>query len=213
MSHDSITRRTFALCLGATAIPLAAAPADAPWNGPAVVHKVYLANAKPTWPYPALDVKREAAGIDAHLATLAFKHPGTVRFTGGEVLLTDSNMDAWVKSTSGADAILVMDLTTSTGPQSQTLEKLQTPLLLFQRVRRSCSAPPHAARHAPRAQQQSPRRPAAIRQSRCLRALDASVRYYRGTVFLAGIQSRLRSHQPEESERRGQRIQPGSLAH
>lgn len=133
MSLDPMTRRTFALCLGATAMPFAASSADAPWDGPAIVHKVYLANAKHTWPYPALDLRREASDIDAHLADLESKHPGVVRFTGGQVLLTDSNMDAWIKSTLGADAILVMDLTTSTDPQFQTLERLEIPLLLFQR--------------------------------------------------------------------------------
>lgn len=127
-----LTRRRFALCLGATALPLPGAETG-PWNGPAVVHKAYLANAKPTWPYPKINLKQESAAIDARLADLEAKHPGAVRFTGGDLLLTDSNMDAFVKSASGADAILVMDLTTSTAQQFAALDKLETPLLLFQR--------------------------------------------------------------------------------
>jgi len=128
-----MTRRRFGLCLGASAIPLIAANPDAAWNGPAVVHKVYLANSKTTWPYPTLDFRKEIAGIDARLADLESKHPGLVRFAGGQLLLNDSDMEAWAKSTAGADAILVMDLTTSTGPQFQALDKMETPLLLFQR--------------------------------------------------------------------------------
>jgi hypothetical protein len=133
MLAESITRRHFGLCLGAAALPLAGAADPAPWNGPAIVHKVYLGNTQLTWPYPALDFKQEMAGIDARLADLEAKHPGLVRFTGGQLLLTDSNMEAWVKSTAGADAILVLDLSTSTGPQFQALDKMETPLLLFQR--------------------------------------------------------------------------------
>lgn len=133
MSSITFTRRDFALCLGATALPLPAATEPAPWSGPANVHKVYLATPKPTWPHPDINLKQEIAGIDKRLADLEAKHPGVVRFGGGSLLLNDSNLDAWVKSTAGADAILVMDLTTSTSPQFETLSKLDTPLLLFQR--------------------------------------------------------------------------------
>lgn len=133
MPNPAITRRDFVLCLGATALPLPAAAAEGPWSGPATVHKVYLANPKPTWPYPDIDFKREMAGIDGRLADLEAKHPGVVRFTGGRLLLPDSDIGAWIQSTAGADAILVMDLSTSTGPQFEALSKLDTPLLLFQR--------------------------------------------------------------------------------
>jgi len=133
MSNVMFTRRDFALCLGATALPLPAATEGAPWNGPANVHKVYLATPKPTWPHPDLDFKQEIAGIDKRLADLEAKHPGVVRFTGGRLLLNDANMESWIQSTAGADAILVMDLSTSTGPQFEALSKLDTPLLLFQR--------------------------------------------------------------------------------
>lgn len=133
MPNLTLTRRDFALCLGATALPLSAATEAAPWNGPANVHKVYLASPKPTWPRPDIDCQREIAETDKRLADLEAKHPGVVRFTGGSLLLNDSNMEAWIKSTAGADAILVMDLTTSTGPQFEALNKLDTPLLLFQR--------------------------------------------------------------------------------
>lgn len=133
MPSDSLTRRDFALCLGATALPLPATSGPAPWSEPAEVHKVFLANAKPTWPHPDIDFQQEMAGINRRLADLEAKHPGVVRFTGGGLLLNDSNIEAWVKSTADADAILVMDLSTSTGPQFEALNKLDKPLLLFQR--------------------------------------------------------------------------------
>lgn len=128
-----LTRRQFGFSLGAGALAFASPPPDAPWNGPAIVHKLFLAHPKPTWPYPALDCKAEAESISARLAGLEDKHPGVVRFTGGDLLLTGSPMEPLIKRTAGADAVLVLDLTTSTGPQFEALDKLDLPLLLFQR--------------------------------------------------------------------------------
>ena len=133
MPTISISRRNFTLCLGATAFRVPAAAAPGAWDGPATVHKVYLATPKPTWPYPSLDFKQEVAGIDARLADLESKHPGLVRFTGGSILFSGTDPGPWIQSTAGADAILVLDLTTSTSSQFEALDKLDTPLLLFQR--------------------------------------------------------------------------------
>ena len=133
MLDNPISRRTFALSLAASALPLRAAAEGGPWNEPAVVHKVFLATPKPTWPYPTLDFEQEMAGINARLADLESKHPGVVRFTGCQLLLSGDDHEPWVKSTAGADAILVMDMTTSTATQFKALDKLETPLLLFQR--------------------------------------------------------------------------------
>lgn len=133
MPTTSISRRNFTLCLGATAFGLPAAAHTGPWDGPAVVHKLYIATPKPTWPYPSLDFKQEVAGIDARLADLESKHPGLVRFTGGSILFSGSDPAPWIQSTTGADAILVLDLTTSTSSQFEALDKLDIPLLLFQR--------------------------------------------------------------------------------
>ncbi len=133
MLTNMLSRRDFTLCLGATALPLSAASDSDPWSGPAIVNKVYLASPTITWPYPKLNLKQEIEGIDKRLAELEAKHPGVVRFTGGSLLVTEKDIEPWLKSTAGADAILVLDLTTSTGPQFQALDKLDTPLLLFQR--------------------------------------------------------------------------------
>ncbi len=133
MPINMFTRRDFGLLCGASALRLGAASGAGPWDGPAVVHKVYLATPNPTWPYPTLDFKKEIAGIDARLADLEAKHPSLVRFTGGGMLMTGENHEPWIKSTAGADVILVLDLTSSTSPLFDTLDKVETPMVLFQR--------------------------------------------------------------------------------
>lgn len=133
MPTTPFTRRDFGLLFGASSLRLSAASGTGPWDGPAVVHKVYLATPNVTWPYPALDLKKEIAGIDARLADLEAKHPSLVRFTGGQMLMTGENHEPWIKSTAGADAILVLDLTSSTSPLFDTLDKVETPMVLFQR--------------------------------------------------------------------------------
>ena len=133
MPGVTLTRRDFALCLGAASLPLAASSGPAPWAGPAEVHKVFLANPKPAWPHSDIDFQREKEEINRRFADLEAKHPGVVRFTGGSLLLNDSNTGARVKSTADAGAILVLDLSTGAGPQFEALSKLDKPLLLFQR--------------------------------------------------------------------------------
>lgn len=133
MATNPLTRRGFALTLGATVLPLRAAAGNDPWDGPAIVNKVYLATPRVTWPYPSLDLKSEMASIDKQLAELEAKHPGVVRFTGGSMLVTEKDFEPWAKSVAGVDAVLVLDLTTSTNHHFQALDKLDTPLLLFQR--------------------------------------------------------------------------------
>jgi hypothetical protein len=133
MPDLSLSRRHFALTLGAAALPIPAAAPAAPWDGPARAGKVYLANPKPTWPYPALDFKQEIAAIDARLAELESRNPGLVRFAPGTLLQEAAEIEPWRKTLEGLDALLVIDLTTSTGPQFQALDKLDLPLLLFQR--------------------------------------------------------------------------------
>lgn len=133
MSTSNFSRRDFVLCCGAAALPLRGSPNPDPWSGPAIVSKVYLATTRITWPYPKLDLRQEIAGIDKRLAELEASHPGLVRFTGGTLLRTEEDIEPWLKSIAGADAVLVLDLTTSTGPQFKALDQLDVPLLLFQR--------------------------------------------------------------------------------
>lgn len=132
------TRRQFTLCLGGMsfALPLAAAASDSsgPWTGPASVKKVYIGeDPKATWPYPKLDYKQEMAGIDAKLAEIERKHPEDIRFTGTEILRAGDNPESWAQRLSGADALLVLDLTASTGQMTKALGEMDVPKLLFTR--------------------------------------------------------------------------------
>lgn len=133
---SSLTRRQFNTMLAAAAVTsgVAADGGEAgPWSAPAIVKKVYIGVANPTWPRPDLDLKNEIAGIDARLAELERKHPGQVRFTGGEWLKETPEVEAWSKDVNGVDAVLVLDLTSSTAPLLRPLDKLDVPKLLFTR--------------------------------------------------------------------------------
>jgi hypothetical protein len=140
MADDlSMTRREFGMAMaaaGAAGLAAAAAEADleaGPWSGPAIVKKVYIGVAKPTWPRPDLDFKQEIAGIDAKLADLERKHPKLVRFTGGDWLKEPAEVEAWVKNGGDADAVLVLDLTSSTNTLLRPFDDLDIPKLLFTR--------------------------------------------------------------------------------
>lgn len=130
------TRRHFMLCAGGAVIasPLSeAAPSTAPWAEPAVVRKVYLAVPKPTWPKPDLDVPAEIAAIEAELRKLERRHQSAVRFTGGEILRTPEDVPKWLESLGGADGVLVLDLTSSTGGILNAMQEAPAPMLLFTR--------------------------------------------------------------------------------
>ncbi len=129
-----LTRRQFGLVLGSAMLPLPVlAQQTAPWSGPAIVKKVYLAVPKPTWPRPDLDVKQEMAGIETRLAELERKHPGLVRFTGGELVRTPEDSAAWVKALGDPDAVLIIDLTSGTGGILKPMREIKAPTLLFAR--------------------------------------------------------------------------------
>ena len=130
-----LSRRRFNLCLAGAAMPFAPATGSEtkPWVGPAMVKKVYVGVEKPTWPRPDLDFQREVADIEARLAELERKHPGKVRFTGGERIRTPEEAVALAAGLGDADAVLVLDLTSSTAPILRALREVQTPMLLFTR--------------------------------------------------------------------------------
>jgi hypothetical protein len=134
---DTLTRRRFSLTLGGAALSLSGLPLsaaeDMPWAAPAMVTKVYLAVPRPTWPRPDLDVKQEIAGIEARLAELQRKHAGQVQLTGGDLLRTPEDVGRWAAGLGDADAILVIDLTSSTASLLQAMAKIDTPMLLFTR--------------------------------------------------------------------------------
>ncbi len=127
------TRRSFGLALGgAMAARLFGAP-DAPWAGPATVRKVFLAVPQPTWPRPDLDVAREKAALEAVLDSLERKHAGAVRFTGGELLRTAEDAENLVRNLGDPDGVVIVDLTSGTGPLLRPLEGIAAPVLLYSR--------------------------------------------------------------------------------
>lgn len=131
-----MTRRQFGLSLGASTVAAAHSVPPAlpePWMGPAIVKKVYLAKPNPTWPRPDLDIQQEIAQIEPHLAELERKHPGRIRFTGGELLKVGDDISGWVRSLEGADAVLVIDLTSGLAPLLQKMRDIEVPMLLFTR--------------------------------------------------------------------------------
>jgi hypothetical protein len=131
-----MTRRQFGLTLAAAPvmIPLGrSASGDAPWNDPAIVRKVFVGVPKPTWPRPDLDLDQEMSEINAKLAELERKNPGQIRLTGGDWIKSVEDVEPWAKSLGDADAVLVLDLTSSTGPMLQAIGKVDIPRLLFTR--------------------------------------------------------------------------------
>jgi hypothetical protein len=131
-----LSRREFGLGLGAAPMLVPAAHAvegDAPWAGPAVVKKVFVGVPKPTWPRPDLNFQQEMAGINGKLAELESAHKAQVHFTGGEWLKSAEDVEPWAKSLSSADAVLVLDLTSSTSTIMRALGKVDIAKLLFTR--------------------------------------------------------------------------------
>ena len=131
----ALTRRQFGLSLGGSllAARLPGAPTPAPWAGPATIKKVYLAVPKPSWPRPDLDVAAERAELDAALAKLERKHTGVVRFSDGGLVRTAEDAQAFVKSVGDADGVLIIDLTSQTGPLLRPMRDIQAPVLLYAR--------------------------------------------------------------------------------
>jgi len=129
------TRREFGCAIGGVLLPrLATAAVKGPWDEPANVKRVYIAVPTPSWPRPDLDVQAERSGMEARLAELERKHAGAVRLTGGELLRTPEDAQAWVKAlTADVDGVLLIDLTSGTGPMLKVLQQIQVPMLLFAR--------------------------------------------------------------------------------
>jgi len=131
-----MTRRQFGLTLAAApvAIPMVrSASSDAPWDGPAIVRKVFVGVPNPTWPRPDLNLNQEMGEISAKLAELETKYPHQIRLTGGDWIKRVEDIEPWAKSMGDADAVLVLDLTSSTGPMMQAIGKVDIPKLLFTR--------------------------------------------------------------------------------
>lgn len=128
------TRRQFVQSSAAlaSAAPVAAT-AGAPWNGPAVVRKVYLSARRAGWPRPDMNLKEEIREIEANLKQAEARYPGRVRFTGGEVLYEPAQVAAWAASLGEADGILAFNMTTGVYRTLEQVVATGKPLLLFAR--------------------------------------------------------------------------------
>jgi len=136
----TVTRRQFSLSsLGGLGL---SAPLEAeggwdkmPWAGPAKVKKVYVAVPRPTWPRPTIPVEQTRAEIDAKLSELERKHPNVVRFSGGELVRTMDEANAWVKNLAGedVDGNLVITITSGSDGMVEAIGKSAIPTLLFLR--------------------------------------------------------------------------------
>jgi hypothetical protein len=135
-SLSCMTRRGFGLTMCGAPLSRLFASEDwgsMPWAGPANVAKVYLAGTTVHWPKPDLDVQKDIAEVEAKLAEYERKHPADVRFMGGDLLRKDEDVPAWVSKIGDADAVLIIPLTTPTGPLFKVLDSIQVPALYFSR--------------------------------------------------------------------------------
>lgn len=134
----STTRRQFVLASAGALGPLnfLAAGQDSanmPWDGPAVVKKVYLAGRRAGWPRPDVDLNQDVAAIEANLGELERRHPGRIRFTGGELLRTEEEVSAWLRTVDDADAVLAFNMVTIVFPLLSKLVETGKPTLMFAR--------------------------------------------------------------------------------
>ncbi len=133
----AFSRRSFCACSAAASFsPLFGGMGPSkPWAGPAVVRKAYVAVRKPTWPKPGIDVEATRAQIDAKLAEIERRHPELVKFTGGELVRTMDDAEAYVKSLDPAatDANLVVTITSGSDGMVKAIGSSGMPTLLFVR--------------------------------------------------------------------------------
>lgn len=141
MSHErvSLSRRRFLYTSGsamavATAGEAPANDSGAPWNGPALVEKVYLSAGRAGWPRPDMNLQDEIRQIETHLAGVEKRYPKHIRFAGGEVLYNAAEASAWVKRLGeNVDAILAFNMTTGVFRTLEAVVGSGKPVLLFAR--------------------------------------------------------------------------------
>lgn len=135
MPISHLTRREFGACL--CALPLFSKTlddwADASWNQPATVARVYLGAPQPHWPKPTLNLDDERAQIEQELGDVARKNAHVVRFTGGELLRTPEQVRPWLAQFGGVDGLLAIPLAQPTPPLRALVENAPAPVLFFSR--------------------------------------------------------------------------------
>ncbi|MFN0172235.1 MAG: hypothetical protein ACKV22_38020 [Bryobacteraceae bacterium] len=135
-SCRSFTRRQFGFAAGSWALAsrlFGASDQSMPWTQPATVRTVFLATPKPTWPKPDLNVGQEKAEMESTLAEAALQQKGAVQFTGRDLVRSAEDAQTFVGSLGDEDAVLVVDLTSGSGPLLAPLKRVQKPVLLYSR--------------------------------------------------------------------------------
>ncbi len=151
---SSVTRRGFVMsAAGAVPAVLASQPGpirlpghvepwSGPWEGPAIVRKVYLAQRedRPNWPtraFTAADLQQEIKEIDANFAGVERRHPSRIHFVGGAADVFYANkpegLKAWAQSLRDVDGILAVIVTSGVGPLLQSVFELDKPTLVYER--------------------------------------------------------------------------------
>ena len=103
-----------------------------PWDGPAVVAKLYLGG-RPGWPRPDANLDEDIREIEARLAELHRRYPAQIRFTGGEMVRNPQETQAWLERNADADVVLAFNLVTIIHPMLRVLVESGKPTLLFAR--------------------------------------------------------------------------------
>ena len=135
---NRMTRRSFgmmSLAHLATAANFASAVGEegGSWSGPAVVRTVYLVSQKPSWPRPDVDIQQDMAAIRAQLDELARRHPGELRYIGGDLLREGTDISAWIEGSKDADVVLAFNMSSGLGAIQNKVVSTGRPTLLFSR--------------------------------------------------------------------------------
>jgi len=136
-----ITRRCFGLSLcGAPlpwflAAPLRADEITGPWDGPALIAKVYLTGPDPAWPTPLLDIKKDVAEMERRLAGIERKLAGRVRLTGGEVIGSADQIPGWAQEVKqqDVDGVLLVPVSVPSASLNALVDAAGVPVLCFSR--------------------------------------------------------------------------------
>lgn len=136
-----VTRRCFGLSLcGAPLASLLAPPPAAgeitgPWQGPAVVAKVYLTGPNPAWPTPLLDARKDVAALEERLGAVAPKLGGRVKLVGGDLISETSQIAAWGRKVQdlNADGVLLTTLSVPAAPTQALADAAGVPVMCWVR--------------------------------------------------------------------------------
>lgn len=102
-----------------------------PWNEPARLAKVYIAQAELHWPKPTLDLTQEMKDVEARMAEVATKHAANVRFTGSTLVRTPEDAQRWRAQLGEVDGVIAIPL--AGGNPVAAVEGINAPALLFSR--------------------------------------------------------------------------------